>query len=452
MITTFFIILLLAGLTAILVLVYSSLSLWFQARVSGVPIGLFDVVFMRFRKVPPKLIVESKITAAKAGLFITTEEMESHLMAGGDVKRVVKALISAEKAKIPLDFKSAANIDLAGQNVLEAVEMSIKPIVIQTDRVAAVAKDGILLKAIARVTVRANIKLLVGGAGKDTILAKVAEGIATTMGSAKTHKDVLESPDLIVSKKVLEKGLDKGTAYEILSIDIANVEVGENIGAKVATERAEADKIVAQASAEGKRSMASADEQQMRARVQEMKAKVVEAEAKVMETRQYAVQSEAKLLLSMAAAVQKGQMGLTDYYQIKNIQAETQMRDSIAASVSGFVKEYGKARQAEPEKKDPGTEMPAVIESAIREYMKEYAEVRKADAGIYESLVSSLKECAEGYSKSRSAELEVYHSIAASVRECAEIYAKSRIQPEHRPPDEAVGSRDKTESPRSVKP
>lgn len=450
MITTFFIILLLAGLAAVLFLVYSSLSLWFQARVSGVPIGLFDVVFMRFRKVPPKLIVESKITAAKAGLSISTEEMESHLMAGGDVKRVVKALISAEKAKIPLDFKSAANIDLAGQNVLEAVEMSIKPIVIQTDRVAAVAKDGILLRATARVTVRANIKLLVGGAGKDTILAKVAEGIATTMGSAQTHKDVLESPDLIVSKKVLEKGLDKGTAYEILSIDIANVEVGENIGAKVATERAEADKIVAQASAEGKRSMASADEQQMRARVQEMKAKVVEAEAKVMESRQSIVESEAKLLLSMAVAVQKGQMGLTDYYQIKNVQAETKMRESIGASVSGFVNEYGKMRQTQPQK--PPIEMPTVIESAIREYMKEYAQVRMSEAKIYESLVSSLREWSEGYAKSRHAELEVWHSISSSVRECAEIYAKSRIRPEPPAPDTAVGSRDKTESPRSVKP
>jgi len=437
MLMTFVIILLLIIFTAVLVLVYSSLSLWFQARVSGVPIGLLDVVFMRFRKVQPKLIVESKITAGKAGLFISTEEMESHVMSGGDIKRVVKALISAEKANIPLDFKSAANIDLAGQNVLEAVEMSIKPIVIQTDRVAAVAKDGIQLRAIARVTVRANIKLLVGGAGKDTILAKVAEGIATTMGSAETHKAVLESPDTIVSKKVMEKGLDKGTAYEILSIDMANVEVGENIGAKVATERAEADKIVAQANAEGKRSMATADEQQMRARVQEMKAKVVEAEAKVMETRKHVVESEAKLLLSMAVAFQKGQMGLTDYYHIKNIQSETKMRDSVAVSVGEFVKEYGKVRQAEPEKKKPGTEISAVITSAIREYMKEYAEVRKAEAGIYESVVSSLKECAEGYTKSRNAELEihkaeleVYNSIAASVRECAEIYARSRKQAE----------------------
>lgn len=439
MIMTFFIILLLISLTAALVLVYSSLSLWFQARVSGVAIGLLDVAFMRFRKVPPRLIVESKITATKAGLSLSTEEMESHLMSGGDVKRVVKALISAEKAKIPLDFKSAANIDLAGQNVLEAVEMSIKPIVIQTDRVAAVAKDGIQLRAVARVTVRANIKLLVGGAGKDTILAKVAEGIATTMGSAETHKAVLESPDIIVSKKVLEKGLDKGTAYEILSIDIANVEVGENIGAKVATERAEADKIVAQANAEGKRSMAMADEQQMRARVQEMKAKVIEAEAKVMESRQNIAESEAKLLLSMAAALQKGQMGLRDYYQIKNVQAETKMRESIGASVSGFVQEYGKIRQAAPGKKESGTELPAVVASAVREYMKEYAEIPKAESAPYDALVSSLKEYAEGYSKSRNAELELYHSIAASVRECAEIYVKSN---KHSDPPAAA---DKTE-------
>lgn len=294
----------------------SSLSLWVQALVSGARVGLFNIIFMRFRKVPPKLIVESKIMAVKTGLDISTDDLETHYLASGNVLRVVQALIAADKANIELDFNRAAAIDLAGRNVLEAVQMSVNPKVIETPLVAAVAKDGIQLTALSRVTVRANIDRLVGGAGEDTILARVGEGIVTTIGSANTHKHVLENPDSI-SKTVLGKGLDSGTAYEILSIDIADVDVGKNIGAELETDRAEADKKIAQAKAEERRAMAIAAEQEMKARVQEMRAKVVEAEAEVPQ--------------AMAEAFRKGQLGIMDYYKMKNIVADTQMRTSISA-------------------------------------------------------------------------------------------------------------------------
>ncbi len=299
--------------------VASSLSLWVQALVSGAKVGLFNIVFMKFRKVPPKLIVKAKIMAVKSGIEITTDELESHFLAGGDVMRVVQALIAADKANIDLKFKRAAAIDLAGRNVLEAVQMSVNPKVIETPLVSAMAKDGIQLKAISRVTVRANIDRLVGGAGEETILARVGEGIVTTIGSADTHKQVLENPDSI-SKRVLEKGLDAGTAYEILSIDIADVDVGKNIGAELETDRAEADKKIAQAKAEERRAMAFAVEQEMKARVESMRAKVVEAEAKIP--------------LAIADAFSKGNLGIMDYYRMKNIMADTQMRDKIGSSES----------------------------------------------------------------------------------------------------------------------
>jgi uncharacterized protein YqfA (UPF0365 family) len=304
---------------AVIVLLYfvsSAISLWIQALVSGARVGLFNIVFMRFRKVPPKLVVNVKIMAVKAGLEISTDDFESHFLAGGEVMRVVQALIAADKANISLKFKQAAAIDLAGRNVLEAVQMSVNPKVIETPLVAAMAKDGIQLKAVSRVTVRANIDRLVGGAGEETILARVGEGIVTTIGSADTHKKVLENPDMI-SKRVLEKGLDAGTAYEILSIDIADVDVGKNIGAELETDRAEADKKIAQARAEERRAMANAVEQEMKARVEEMRAKVVEAEAKVP--------------LAMAEAFKKGNLGVMDYYRMKNIEADTQMRDKIGS-------------------------------------------------------------------------------------------------------------------------
>ncbi len=293
----------------------SAISLWMQALISGARVGLFNIVFMRFRKVPPKLIVESKIMAVKAGIDITTDALESHFLAGGNVLRVVQALIAADKANIPLVFKRAAAIDLAGRNVLEAVQMSVNPKVIETPRVAAVAKDGIQLMALTRVTVRANIDRLVGGAGEETVLARVGEGIVTTIGSAFSHKEVLENPDSI-SKRVLEKGLDAGTAFEILSIDIADVDVGKNIGAELETDRAEADKKIAQAKAEERRAMAIAAEQEMKAKVQEMRAKVVGAEAEIP--------------LAMAEAFRKGQLGVMDYYKMRNVMADTQMRESLS--------------------------------------------------------------------------------------------------------------------------
>jgi uncharacterized protein YqfA (UPF0365 family) len=304
-------------LLAVIVLFFfvgSAISLWIQAIISGTRVGLVNIVFMRFRKVPPKLIVESKIMAIKAGIDIATNALEAHFLAGGNVLRVVQALIAADKANIDLDFNRAAAIDLAGRNVLEAVQMSVNPKVIETPLVSAVAKDGIQLKAVCRVTVRANIERLVGGAGAETILARVGEGIVTTIGSADSHKRVLENPDTI-SKTVLAKGLDAGTAYEILSIDIADVDVGKNIGAELETDRAEADKKIAQAKAEERRAMAYAVEQEMRAKVEEMRAKVVAAEAEVP--------------LAMAEAFRKGNLGIMDYYKMKNIMADTQMRESI---------------------------------------------------------------------------------------------------------------------------
>lgn len=305
---------LVVAIIALLYFVGSSVSLWIQALVSGARVGLLNIIFMRFRKVPPKMIVEAKIMAVKAGLEISTDNLESHFLAGGNVLRVVQSLIAADKANIELDFNRAAAIDLAGRDVLEAVQMSVNPKVIETPLVAAMAKDGIQLKAISRITVRANIDRLVGGAGAETILARVGEGIVTTIGSANTHKHVLENPDSI-SKTVLAKGLDAGTAYEILSIDIADVDVGKNIGAELETDRAEADKKIAQAKAEERRAMAFAVEQEMKARVEEMRAKVVAAEAEVP--------------LAMAEAFRNGQFGIMDYYKMKNIVADTKMRDSI---------------------------------------------------------------------------------------------------------------------------
>ncbi len=289
--------------------------LWLAAMASGAAVSLVTLIGMRFRRVPPKIIVEPRISAIKAGIDLDIGHLEAHYLAGGDVSRVVMALISADKAGIELDFQRAAAIDLAGRDVLEAVKMSVNPKVINTPVVAAVAKDGIQVKALSRVTVRANIDRLVGGAGEETILARVGEGIVTTIGSAETHKKVLENPDTI-SKTVLDKGLDSGTAFEILSIDIADVDVGENIGAKLQTDQAEADKRVAQAKAEGRRAMAVAEEQEMSARAQEMKAKLIEAEAEVP--------------LAMAEAFRQGNLGIMDYYRMRNVESDTEMRQSIA--------------------------------------------------------------------------------------------------------------------------
>jgi len=296
-------------------LYFVPVNLWITAIFSGVKVGLFELVFMRIRKVPPGIIVTSMITATKAGLKVTTTELETHYLAGGNVPNVIKALISADKANINLSFKQATAIDLAGREVFEAVQISVNPKVITTPKVAAVAADGIQLIATARVTVRANIQQLVGGAGEDTILARVGEGIVTSIGSAKSHKDVLENPDKI-SKLVLARGLDAGTAFEILSIDIADVDVGTNIGAKLQIDQANADLKVAEAKAEERRAMAVAKEQEMKAVSQEMRAKVIEAEAEIP--------------MAISEAFRSGNLGIMDYYKIKNIQADTDMRDSIA--------------------------------------------------------------------------------------------------------------------------
>lgn len=290
-------------------------NLWFTAQLSGVRINLLNLVLMRLRRVPPSLVVNAMITSTKAGLNITSNEIETHYLAGGHVNNVIKALISADKANIPLDFKLATAIDLAGRDVFEAVQLSVNPRVINTPPVAAVAKDGIQLIAKARVTVRANINQLVGGAGEETILARVGEGIVSTIGSSTSHKEVLENPDRI-SKVVLAKGLDSGTAFEILSIDIADIDIGENIGAKLQTDQAEADLKVANAKAEERRAIAVAFEQEMRAKAQDARAKVIEAEAQVP--------------LAMAEAFRSGNLGLMDYYKMQNIQADTEMRGSIA--------------------------------------------------------------------------------------------------------------------------
>ena len=291
------------------------LTLWLQALISGVRIGLFQLVLMRWRGVSPNTIVMAMVTGTKAGLTHYANELEAHYLAKGNVPKVVNALISADKANIHLDFKMAAAIDLAGRDVFEAVQMSVNPKVINTPPVTAVAKDGIQLIAKARVTVRANIKQLVGGAGEETVLARVGEGIVSSIGSAESHKSVLENPDSI-SKVVLNKGLDAGTAFEILSIDIADIDIGKNIGAVLQIDQAEADKNIAQARAEERRAMAVALEQEMKAKAQEARARVIEAEAEIP--------------LAMAEAFRTGNLGIMDYYKMKNIQADTEMRENIA--------------------------------------------------------------------------------------------------------------------------
>lgn len=290
-------------------------GLWITAFFSGVKIKLGNLIGMRLRRVVPSRIINPLIKATKAGLDVNVNELEAHYLAGGNVNALVDALIAAQRAEIPLEFERAAAIDLAGRNVLEAVQVSVNPKVIETPAIAAVAKNGIEVIAKAKVTVRANIDRLVGGAGEETIIARVGEGIVTTVGSAESHKQVLENPDSI-SQVVLEKGLDSGTAFEILSIDIADVDVGRNIGANLQTEQAEADKRIAQAKAEERRAMAVASEQEMIARVQEMRAKVVEAEAEVPR--------------AMAKAFEEGNLGVMDYYRMRNVQADTDMRTSIA--------------------------------------------------------------------------------------------------------------------------
>ncbi|MGI6129502.1 MAG: flotillin-like protein FloA [bacterium] len=290
-------------------------GLWISALASGVKVGIIELVGMRLRRVAPSRIVHPLIKATKAGLDLTTNQLEAHYLAGGKVDRVVNALIAAHRAGIPLTFERAAAIDLAGRDVLEAVQMSVNPKVIETPTISAVAKDGIELQAKARVTVRANIDRLVGGAGEATIIARVGEGIVTTIGSAESHKDVLENPDSI-SQTVLSKGLDAGTAFEILSIDIADVDVGRNIGAKLLTDTAEADKRIAQAKAEERRAMAIAHEQEMRAVVQEMRGRVVEAEAEVPK--------------AIAQALREGKFGVLDYQNLRNIMADTNMREAFS--------------------------------------------------------------------------------------------------------------------------
>jgi uncharacterized protein YqfA (UPF0365 family) len=294
--------------------------LWIEAYASGVKVSIGSLIGMRLRKVNPAGIIRPLIAATKAGIDLDVNELEAHFLAGGDVARVSNALISADKANIELGFSQAAAIDLAGRDVFEAVQVSVNPKVIQTPRVAAMAKDGIQLIAIARVTIRANINRLVGGAGEETILARVGEGIVSTIGSANSHKAVLENPDAI-SKTVLAKGLDAGTAFEILSIDIADVDVGKNIGAELQIDQAEADKQIAQAKAEERRALAVAHEQENRARVEEMRAEVVKAEAEVP--------------LAMAEAFRSGHLGVMDYMRYRNMESDTHMRASIAGAAEG---------------------------------------------------------------------------------------------------------------------
>jgi uncharacterized protein YqfA (UPF0365 family) len=293
------------------------LGLWFQALMSGVRVSFMGLFGMRFRKVNPSAIVNPLINAHKAGLTVSMNDLEAHYLAGGRVENVVRALIAADKAGIPLSLKQATAIDLAGRDVFEAVQVSVNPKVITTPKVAAMAKDGIQLLALARVTVRANLNRLVGGAGEETILARVGEGIVSTIGSAESHKKVLENPDLI-SKTVLAKGLDAGTAFEILSIDIADVDVGKNIGAQLQTDQAEADKRIAQAKAEERRALAVAMEQEFVAESQNQRAKVIAAEAQIP--------------LAIAEALKSGNLGVMDYQRYKNIQADTQMRSAIAGT------------------------------------------------------------------------------------------------------------------------
>lgn len=298
-----------------LFLYFVPVNLWITAVFSGVRISIMNLILMRLRKVPPSVVVNALITSTKAGLNVTANEIETHYLAGGHVNNVIKALISADKANIPLTFKMATAIDLAGRDVADAVQLSVNPRVIDTPPVSAVGKNGIQLVVRARVTVRTNISQLVGGAGEETILARVGEGIVTTIGSALDHKSVLENPDQI-SKVVLQKGLDAGTAFEILSIDIADIDVGENIGAKLQAEQASADLKVAQAKAEERRAMAVAYEQEMKAKAQEARARVIEAEAQIP--------------LAIAESFKSGNLGIMDYYRMQNIQADTQMRESIS--------------------------------------------------------------------------------------------------------------------------
>ena len=290
-------------------------GLWITAMFSGVKISILTLVGMNIRRVRPTNIVNPMIKATKAGLNLTIDKLEAHFLAGGDVNMVVNALIAAQRANIMLEFEQAAAIDLAGRDVLEAVKVSVNPKVIETPIISAVAKDGIEVKVKAKVTVRANIERLVGGAGEETILARVGEGVVTTVGSAVKHKDVLENPDMI-SKVVLSKGLDSGTAFEILSIDIADIDIGRNIGAQLQTDQAEADKKIAQAKAEERRAMAIAQEQEMKALVVEMQSKLVEAESKIPQ--------------AIANAFESGKLGVMDYYNMKNIMADTKMRESIS--------------------------------------------------------------------------------------------------------------------------
>ena len=315
-IVTLFVIIALALIVLSLFFTFIPVGLWITAYFSGVKVGLGTLVGMRLRRVVPSRIINPMIKATKGGLDLNINNLEAHLLAGGNVNAVVDALIAAYRANIDLEFEQAAAIDLAGRNVFEAVQVSVNPKVIETPVISAVAMDGIEVRAIAKVTVRANIDRLVGGAGEETIIARVGEGIVTTVGSAASHKSVLENPDSI-SKTVLEKGLDSGTAFEILSIDIADVDVGRNVGAKLQTDQAEADKKIAQAKAEERRAMAVATEQEMVAEVRKMKAKVVEAESEVP--------------LALAEALKNGKIGVMDYYNMRNILADTQMRESIAS-------------------------------------------------------------------------------------------------------------------------
>lgn len=321
-----------AGLVVLFIVIavfftFVPVALWISALAAGVRVSIFTLIGMRLRRVIPSRIVNPLIKAHKAGLPVTINQLESHYLAGGNVDRVVNALIAAHRANIELSFERCAAIDLAGRDVLEAVQMSVNPKVIETPFIAGVAMNGIEVKAKARITVRANIERLVGGAGEETIVARVGEGIVSTIGSASHHTVVLENPDMI-SQTVLKKGLDSGTAFEILSIDIADVDIGKNIGAELQIEQAQADKNIAQAKAEERRAMAVANEQEMIARVQEMKAKVVEAEAEVPQ--------------AMAEALRSGNLGIMDYMNYRNIQADTAMRDSIS-----------KVSTDKPEKNEP---------------------------------------------------------------------------------------------------
>lgn len=317
----FLLLLVFLGLVGLFLFLYFvPVGLWITAVFANVKVGIGELIGMRIRKVPPGVIVNSMITAIKAGLNVTTRDLETHYLAGGNVPNVIRALISADKANISLSFKQATAIDLAGRDVFQAVQISVNPKVITTPKVAAVAADGIQLIAIARVTVRASIAQLVGGAGEDTILARVGEGIVTSIGSAKSHKEVLENPDKI-SKVVLSRGLDAGTAFEILSIDIADVDVGANIGAKLQIDQASADLKVAEAKAEERRAMAVALEQEMKAKAQEARAHVIQAEAEIPK--------------ALAEAFIKGNLGVMDYYRMQNVQADTEMRQAISGSGKG---------------------------------------------------------------------------------------------------------------------